>query len=109
MSAPARLVLSGLLAALGFSQTACNLVPQQYMRQAQYRAWELHQQNVGLAFERDQAAQLAESEAARAAQLAQQNADLEAGLQTANQRLENLMAERSQLHQRLVSTTSGPS
>ena len=106
MSAPARLVLSGLLAALGFSQTACNLVPQQYMRQAQYRAWELHEQNVGLAFERDQATQLAQSEAARAEQLARQNADLENGLQTANQRLENLLAERSQLHQRLVNVSN---
>ncbi|HUG92070.1 MAG TPA: OmpA family protein [Planctomycetaceae bacterium] len=106
MSAPARLVLTGLLAALGFSQTACNLVPQQSLRQAQFRAWELHQQNVGLAFDRDQAAQLAEAEAARAQQLARQNSDLENSLLTANQRLENLMAERSQLHQRLVSTTN---
>jgi chemotaxis protein MotB len=106
MSAPARLVLSGLLATLGLSQTACNLVPQQYMRQAQYRAWELHQQNVGLAFERDQAAQLAQSEAVRAQQLAQQNSDLENNLRTTNQRLENLLAERSQLHDRLVNVSN---
>ncbi|MBW3543156.1 MAG: OmpA family protein [Planctomycetes bacterium] len=96
MSVCARRLVPVFLVLLASSQTACNLVPRQSLRQSQLRAFQLHRSGQTLASERDHAH-------LRAQELAQRNSELESSLATANQRLNNLNAERSALQQRMVS------
>ncbi len=85
--------LCGLLAS---GSLACNAVPYPTFRQAQYRAWQLSQQNQMLASERNQL--MSDRQ-----QLEQRAAALESSLSAANSRLDNLNSERSQLQQKVVS------
>jgi len=93
------LCLAGLLSA---SQTACNMVPQQAMRQSQHRAYALYRQNRSIAAQN----QSLQGDRQR---LAQENSALQQRLQIADGRIDNLNAERSQLQQRYISMLNGGS
>lgn len=84
----ARIGVASVMGLVMVSQTACNLVPNDVLRQSQLRARQLYQQNQSLAMERERL----QSEASR----------LQESLEIANQRLDNLKNERSTLHQRYV-------
>jgi chemotaxis protein MotB len=109
----ATLARLSLLSFVGFASclpSGCNLVPAQALRQSQLRAAQFYQQNKVLAFERDQASQLAQALAAekdalamRAGELQQQIASLQNDLAIAHGRAENFSSERGQLQQKLVS------
>lgn len=89
MPVSARKLVIGSLSLLMVTQTACNLVPREVLRQSQLRARQLHKQNQAIASKKNR--------------LAEENARLQRTLEVANRRVENLKNERSTLHQRYAS------
>lgn len=78
--------ICSVMGLLMFTQTACNLVPHDVLRQSQLRARQLYEQNHSLAMEADS--------------LKTDNGRLQNQLAIANRRIDNLNSERSTLHQR---------
>ena len=103
MPRSARISLFCLISLIAFGQTACNMVPQQALRQSQLRTLQLHRQNQAVAAQRNQANQLAQALDADKQSLQARRQNLESQLQTANRRLDNLKSERTQLQQQYVS------
>ncbi len=91
-----RISLFCLVGSILCSQTACNLVPYQTLRQSQLQALNLHRQNQAIAAKRDLASQTAQDFERRAA-------GLQSSLNTANQRVDNLKSGLSQVQDRYVS------
>lgn len=80
------------------------------LRQCQLRGYELHQQSLALAQQRDAASQMVQTVtvekqqlAHQKQQLAEQNVALQAGLEVSNQRLANMQSEREKLKERYLS------
>ncbi len=88
-----RISLFCVIGLVGFGQAACNVVPQQAMRQSQMRAYALYRQNQTIA--------------AQNQGLLASNADLQKQLQIANGRVDNLNAERTKLQHRYISMLNG--
>jgi len=103
MPIPARAIYSCVIGLVLCGQTACNLVPQQALRDSQLRSVQLYNQNQSTIAERDQFSQMAQTLESEKQAMSQQLAQLESSLQTANQRLANLNSERSELQDKYVS------
>jgi chemotaxis protein MotB len=98
-----RLILLSVAGLLACSSAACRVAPLRDLRQSQYRALQLFQQNQALASESQGAILQAQQSAAEKGQLEQQLASAQAANQTLQQRLDNLQAERSEMQERYVS------
>ncbi len=82
MPMPARISVACLVGLMVCTTTACNMVPQQTLRQSQMQTMHWYKQYQTLASDRSR---------------------LEQSLAAANQRLDNMNAERGQLHQKYIS------
>jgi chemotaxis protein MotB len=82
MPVPARILVVCIVGLVLSGSTACNMVPQQQLRQSQLQSMQWYKQSQALAADR---------------------ARLEQSLAAANQRLDNLNAERGQMHQKYIS------
>ncbi|MGE3314290.1 MAG: flagellar motor protein MotB [Planctomycetaceae bacterium] len=89
MPIPARVLVTGFVGLILCGSTACNMVPYQTYRQAQWQSMQAYQQAQAMRAERDS--------------LAADRQRLESSLQAANQRLDNLSAERGKMHQKYIS------
>jgi chemotaxis protein MotB len=89
MPIPARVLISSVLGLVACGSTACNMVPYQTYRQAQYQSMQAYQQAQAMRSERDA--------------LAADRQRLEGSLQAANHRLDNLSAERGKMHEKYIS------
>lgn len=102
MPNPGRLTLFGLLSTLAFTQTACDTVPRQALRQSQMSAYALHQRNQILALERDGLNGGLQQMMVENQGLKHQVGKLDSDLKIANERLTNLASERGELQNRYV-------
>ena len=100
MSAFARCSVLCAMTVLAFGQTACNMVPQDRLRQSQLRSQQLYQQSKAVASQKSAAEQSLAQLAADREALARQNAQLKSNLEVSNKRLENLSSAQSQLQDR---------
>ena len=103
MQTAARITLYSFIGLMSCSQLACNLVPQQHLRQSQLRNRELYQEKMLTQMDRDEAHASLQSIASERHQLSVDNQELKRQLTVANQRLDNLNSERGQLQQKYVS------
>jgi len=81
MPVPARIRIFCAIGLVVCGSTACNMVPQQTLRQSQMQSMQWYKQSQALA---------------------SKNQQMEQSLMAANQRLDNLSAERGQLHQKFI-------
>ncbi len=102
MPSPGRIALIALLSALPFSQTACDVVPRQALRQSQMNAYALYQRNQILALERDGMNGGVQQMLVENQGLKHQVSKLDSNLKLANERLNNLASERGELQNRYV-------
>ena len=102
MPNPGRLFLFGLLSSLALTQTACDVVPRQALRQSQMSAYALHQRNQILALERDGLNGGMQQLMVQNQGLQHEVAKLDSSLKIANERLNNLASERGELQNRYV-------
>ena len=102
MPKSARFTVLSLAGLMALGPVGCRAPHQnnQALRQSQYRAMQLHQQNQALAAENQQT-QIAAQQSQQLLQ--QQLAAMQASQSTLEQRLENLQGERAQLQQRYMS------
>ncbi|MDQ3332945.1 MAG: flagellar motor protein MotB, partial [Planctomycetota bacterium] len=102
MPNPGRIALLALVSSLAFTQTACDVVPRQALRQSQLNAYALHQRNEILALERDGLNGGIQQMLVENQDLKHQVSKLDSNLKLANERLNNLASERGELQNRYV-------